>query len=226
MRGLGVITAFAQVPCWRMIGVRTSNIDLFQGLTDFGEWEALQEVDSLTNERTRRAASYLAAVPREHRAYGPGSTYIMAPFAYRAPGRFGDGSFGVLYAALDERTCLAEVGFHRARFYRSVGNPRETSDHQVLALDVTGNLEDLRNQPPDHPTFVDPDPTHYGTAQAFAARLRSEGCPGIAYPSVRRFGGDCIAGFRPSLFSHCRHAKVIQLLWDGHHLLGPDGLSC
>ena len=218
--------SFAAVPGWRAISIRTSSRDLFHGLTDYREWEELAEIDSLTNERTRLSAGYLAQIPKEQRAYGPGSLYLMAPFAYRSPGRFGDGSFGVLYAALDEPTALAEVGYHRARFLRATHTPRETSDHQLLTLKITGELEELRAMAVSHPEYYDPDPANYGAAQAFATSLRVSGCAGIAYDSLRRLGGQCVAGFQPSLFSHCRHARVVQFHWDGQQLSGPGTLTC
>jgi hypothetical protein len=59
------------------------------------------------------------------------------------PGGFGDGSFGVLYAALDEATAIAEMA------------------------------------------------------------------------SVRWLGGECVAGFRPDLFSGCRPAGTVQFFWVG-----------
>ena len=216
-----MIAAFDRAPCWRMVAARNPGADVFQGITDFGEWEELYEIESLTNERLRTPFGNLASVPKEQRAYGTGSAYIMAPFAYRTPGRFGDGSYGVLYAALDEATALAEVLYHRVRFLRSTGNPKETAAYQVLALKFTGELEDIR--PLAQPQWNDPDPTRYGPAQGFGARIRAAGGDGIVYPSVRRPGGECVAGFRPDRFSDCRHARLIQCHWDGARLTGPDG---
>lgn len=216
-----MIARFRQAPCWRLVAARNPGLDLFQGLTDFGEWEELYEIESLTNERLRTPIGNLARVPREQWPCGPGSAYLMAPFAYCAPGRFGDGSYGVLYAALDEATTLAEVGYHRSRFLRATGNPKETAAYQELTLDCSGDLEDIR--PSREAAWYDPDPECYGPAQAFGARIRAAGGDGIAYASVRRPGGECVAGFRPDRFSNCRHARLIQLYWDGFRLSGPQG---
>ena len=213
-----MIAAFQNAPCWRLVGARTPGVDVFHGITDFGEWEELYEIENLTNERLRAPAGNLAGIPRECRAYGPGSAYIMAPFAYRAPGRFGDGSYGVLYAALDEPTALAEAAFHRARFLRATANPKETATLQLLALKVTGELEDLR--PLWGSEVYDPDPSRYGAAQRFAAQIRAQGGDGIVYASLRRLGGECVAGFRPDRFSDCRHVRLVQFYWDGAQLLG------
>ena len=221
-----MIATFLQAPCWRVIATRSSSQDLFQGLSEFGEWEALVEIDSLTNARTHPAIGHLARMPREDRAYGPGSTYIMAPFAYRAPGRFGDGSFGVLYAALDEQTAMTEVAWHRARFLRTTANRRESAPQQVLTLSLTADVEDLRGQAHAHPEWYGEDPLTYGPAQTLATGLRSGGRSGVAYDSVRHRGGECVAGFRPSIFSGCRHARVVHFFWDGRMLYGPDGLCC
>jgi len=214
-----LIAAFVKAPCWRMVAARSPGVDLFQGLSDFGEWEELYEIESLTNERLRGAAGNLAAVPRDRRAYGPGSAYIMAPFAYRSPGRFGDGSFGVLYAALDEATAMAEVFHHRARFLRATANPKEVAAYQVLTLAFTGNLEDIRTL--RQAEWYDPDPARYAPAQAFGAEIRGRDGDGIVYTSVRRPGGECVAGFRPDRFSECRHARQVYCYWDGSRLTGP-----
>lgn len=216
-----MITALERAPAWRLVATRSPGVDVFQGLSDFGEWEELYELESFTNERLRLVVSNLAFIPRERRALGPGSAYIMAPFAYWAPGRFGDGSFGVLYAALDEATTLAEVAFHRARFLRATRTPRETATYQMLSLKVAGAFEDLRGV--DRPELFDPDPAGYGASQAFATGILARDGDGVLYPSVRRLGGTCVAGFRPDRFSDCRHLRLLSLFWDGDRLVGPDG---
>lgn len=208
--------SLTSVPCWRVIGTRVPAADLFGGIADYGEWEAVFEIENLWNERSLGVLGNLDLVPREHRAYGPGSAYIMAPFAYLAQGRFGDGSYGVLYAGLDERTAIVEVAWHRERFMKESGNPKETMDLQLLGLVFDGTVEDLRGV--KHPAVYAPD--SWLSGQALATQIRGQGLDGIAYDSVRRLGGECLAGFRPNAFSQCRHVRPLQFFWDGiaiHH---------
>ena len=204
-----------------VIGARVPSADLFGGIADFGEWEAVSEIENLWNERTLGILGNLASVPRDQRAMGPGSAYIMGPFAFRTPGRFGDGSYGVLYAGLEEPTALAEVAWHRARFLREAGNPRETVNQQVLGLVFAGWAEDIRASRSTQIEIYAPDSWEAG--QAFGAEARSTGTDAIAYASVRRLGGECLAGFRPNAFSNCRHLRYVQFFWDGRALHG-EGL--
>ncbi|HQN17853.1 MAG TPA: RES family NAD+ phosphorylase [Syntrophobacteraceae bacterium] len=208
--------------CWRVIPTRVPSADLFQGIADFGEWEQVVEIEGLFNERNRTTVGNLALVPPAHRAVGPGSSYLMAPFAYLSPGRFGDGSYGVLYAAMDEMTALVEVAYHRAVFLRDAGNGPETLAQQILTMNFSGEVEDIRGLQKSLPLVYDPA-SHLG-GQAFAAPLQQAGIDGIAYSSVRWRGGECVAGFRPNAFSSCRHARQEQFYWDGQSLLGPAGI--
>lgn len=163
----------------------------------------------------------LASLPRAQWVTGPGSTYIMAPFAFRQPGRFGDGSYGVLYAARDEATAVAEVASGRVRFLRAGRIARESLEEQMLRLVVNGALEDLR------PRFAEGDPIYrpddWTAGQACGAALRASGADGVVYASVRRTGGECVGGFRPDLFSNCLPGASVTFFWDGRNLQGPDG---
>ena len=214
---------FRQQPCWRVIPSRAPSQDLFQGIADFGEWEAVAEIEQLWSEPVRGVLGNLGLIPKAQRALGSGSTFIMASYAYLSPTRFSSGDFGVLYAGLDKRTALVEVAFHRARFLRDSGNPRETLDHQVLGLTLSAELEDIRDGDAAHAALYDPD--HYGVSQSFGADLRAKGADGIVYDSVRNRGGHCVAGFRPNAFANCRHMRPIQFAWDGAVLYGPDGIK-
>ena len=215
------MTRWQATPAWRVIGAQVPGADLFSGITDYGEWETVAELENLWNERTLGVLGNLAAVPREHRALGPGSAYIMAPFAFRAAGRFGDGAYGVLYAGLEEATALAEVAWHRARFLREAGSPKEILDQQVLGLSFAGSVEDIRTEQEDLAHVYAPD--SWAAGQAYGARVRGLGVDALAYASVRRLGGTCLAGFRPNAFSRCRHLRYVQFFWDGQRLHG-EGL--
>lgn len=209
------------MPLWRGIAARNAKADYFGGIADFGEWKAVMEIAGRWDPLQPGPAGSLAALPHAQWVTGPGSIYIMAPFVFCKPGRFGDGSYGVLYAALDEATALAETASSRARFLRQGGIGREILDHLMLRLQATGAMEDLR------PLFGTGDPIYHpddwSAAQARGAALRAAGAQGLVYASVRRVGGECLAGFRPDLFSRCLPAGFFQLFWDGERMQGPDG---
>ena len=65
------------------------------------DFEALAEVEALTNPRIRDELGVLALTPHERRVSGPGTTPIMAAFTHLNPegSRFSDGTYGVFYAA-------------------------------------------------------------------------------------------------------------------------------
>lgn len=208
---------FGPTDCWRLIGTRVPSADLFGGVTDFSEWEEVAEIENLWNDRSLSVLGNLAAVPKEHRAYGPGSAYVMAPFAYRTPGRFGDGSLGVLYAGLEESTAVTEVAWHRARFMRETARPKEIMDHQLLGLVFEGGVEDFRGA-----TLPGLYAESWEVGQALGAQARATGVNGIVYSSVRRLGGACLAGFRPNAFQRCRFLRYVQFFWDGRALRGES----
>ena len=55
----------------------------------------------------------------------------------------------------------------------------------------------------------------YAAARALGARLKRGGSAGVAYPSVRRAGGQCVGLFSPRGASACHHAAYLLYAWDG-----------
>ena len=137
--------------------------------------------------------------------FGQGAGYVMAPFAYRNPSRFCDGSFGIFYAGLDEDTAIREVAFHRARFLERTREPPSVIDQLILRAKVTGELVDLRGEV---------------AAQVLGGQLHQAGRTGLAFASVRRPGGHCVGILRPKAISGCRHSRPFSYYWDGARIAG------
>jgi len=166
--------------------------------------------------------------------YGPGAGYVMGPFAYPSPDgtRFGPPavvgeSFGVYYAARDEATAIAEVKHHRTAFLEAVRAPAQDLDFEVLRAPVKGaHFYDLRGRQREFPDVY--SPTNYSASQKLGVELRTQDADGIAYDSVRREGGECVAVFRPRCVGPARSVKQLIFRWDGEaiiavleaHLLG------
>ena len=171
----------------------------------------------------RRIEPALAIAP-EDRVYGPGAGYVMAPFAFPAPTgtRFGPPalareSFGVYYAARDESTSIAEVRHHRVAFLSATRAPAQDLDFELLNAPVKGaRFVDLRGRHSDYPDVY--SPTNYSASQRLGAQLRHENVDGIAYDSVRREGGECVAVFRPRCVGPCRPVKNLIFRWDGEDI--------
>ena len=61
-------------------------------------------------------------------------------------------------------------------------------------------------------------PEHYAAGQALGRALREAGSAALAYDSVRRAGGQCVAVFVPRALTNARPAGHLSLHWDGQRI--------
>jgi len=202
-------------PCFRIIASRYPTIFLFERVADPADFDALYQLEALTNPRILEELSALKQVPAEDRAFGPGASVIMAPFMYLNPagGRFTDANFGAFYAAHTLATSIAETRHHREVFLHATREgPIELTVRSYCA-DVSASFHDLRGQRARLAPIYDPD--SYSASQALARNLRLSGSNGIAYDSVRDPQGECIAVYRPRLIQKLRQGSHLRYVWDG-----------
>jgi hypothetical protein len=196
-------------------------LDLFEEVAGPEDLDALLALRARTDPLVAGRIGPALAIPPEERVYGPGAGYVMAPFAYPSPQgtRFGPpamtgASFGVYYAARDEATAIAEVKHHRALFLHAAKAPAQDLDFEVLNAPITGpHFYDLRGREREFKDVY--SPTDYNHSQRLGAELREANADGIAYDSVRRQGGECVAVFRPRSVGPARPVKHLIFRWDG-----------
>ncbi len=205
-------------PCYRIIPSRFPPIQLFERVADPQDLEAVFALEALTNPRLRDEVGDIRLVPPDERISGPGTSIIMAAFTHLNPegSRFSDGSYGVFYAGRELETAIAETRTHRARFLRATAQGPMELDMRVYAVDLDGDLHDLRGAAAERPLLYHPD--NYGPAQLLARQLRDAGSNGIAYDSVRRAGGSCAAVFRPRLLANARQERHLCYVWSGQEV--------
>ena len=214
--------ALAWNPAYRVIPTRYPAINLFDRVAAAEDFDALYALEAMTNDRLRDEIGQVSLVPPEERLFGPGSGPIMAAFTHlNAEGsRFSDGSYGVFYAAREKSTAIAETRYHSARFLRATSEAPITLDMRLYHVEIAGAVVDARALA-SHDAILAPD--SYAASQAYARQLRERGAAGIAYLSVRealgkkqgKAPGECVAAFKPTLLSNCRHASQLLYLWDG-----------
>jgi hypothetical protein len=205
---------------WRIIASRHPPINLFERLTpDRDVWEALIELEQLTNPRVRDEIGNIALVPPEDRVMGPGASYVMASFTHLNPkgSRFSDGSYGVYYAASDLETAIAETIFHFEQIARDSQDPPRTEDMRVLVGVVENDFEDV-NALPEARRMSVLDPVSYAASQAYARELREADSLGVTYPSVRRVGANCLGAFRPRAVGLPHQERHLNYQWNGERV--------
>lgn len=202
----------------RLINSAYPPIDLFEDIADPRDWELLAEAEGKSNPRLTASIGQLDLVPVEHRVSGPGSSYVMASFVHASPdrpGRFHDGSFGVLYIADAFETALFETIYHTELFCRDTNEePGWVADMQEVVGQVDRELNDIRD-----PQFANLlHETDYSASQAMARSIILNGGEGIIYPSVRHTKGQCIAVFYPNCVGIPIQGKHISYHWDGQRI--------
>ena len=208
-------SAVQWLPCYRIIPSRFPPINLFERVTDPADLETVLDIESMTNDRLRDEVGALNLVPPEDRISGPGTSPIMAAFTHLPPygSRFTDGRFGVFYAGRTLDTAIAETKHHREAFLRATSEPRIELDMRVYAVDLDALLHDIRGRRDTMLEIYDPD--SYAASQALAIEIRNTGSSGLAYDSVRKSGGECVAIFKPRVLSNCRQERHLTYVWDG-----------
>ncbi|CAN5336029.1 RES family NAD+ phosphorylase [soil metagenome] len=205
----------------RLIPTRFPPVTLYDRVADPADLAAVFAIEMMTNPRLRQVLGELSIVPESERVSGPGTTPIMAAFTHLNPdgSRFSDGTFGVYYAALDLETAVAEVSHHRAVFLGFTREPAIEVDMRNYRAYIVTAVTDVRGMSPTMADIYSPD--SYAASQILARRLRSEGGRGVAYDSVRRAGGECVALFTPkAIVPPVRQAEHISLVWDGTRISG------
>lgn len=202
-------------PCWRIIPSRYPPVELFERLADPADWDALIEVEALTNDRIRDEVGELALVPADERVSGPGATVIMAAFTHLNPegSRFSNGTYGVFYASKTLDTSIAETRHHRAAFMRATAQPKMELEMRVYLVDLDAPIHDIRGRRSELPRVY--HPLVYDAARQLAQKLRSQGSNGVAYDSVRHEGGECVGVFRPKILRKLRQERHLIYTWDG-----------
>jgi hypothetical protein len=201
---------------YRLIPSRYPPINLFERISKPEDWDALIELEGLTNPRLREGAGAISLVPKARRVSGPGASIVMAPFTHASPHRktrFSDGTYGVYYAARLFETALREVAFHMGRFYSATNSPALQAPFRTYKGKIDKTMHDITGSGWTH--LLKPEPDEYAKPQAFARALRLSNSNGIVYPSVRHPGGECIAAFWPDVVSIPVQTKHIELKWDG-----------
>ena len=146
-----------------------------------------------------------------------GTAVIMAAFTHLNPdgNRFSDGTYGVFYAARDLDTAIAETKYHRERFMSATAQGRMELDMRVYLVDLDGDL-DLHGHSDAQPLVYHGN--DYTADRQLARTLREAGSNGIAYDSVRRAGGECVAVFRPPILSNARQERHLCYVWNGRQI--------
>ena len=216
-RGAIPVTPIAWTGARRIIRSLYPPIDLFEDIADPEDWPLLISAEQKTNPRLMETIGNLDLVPAARRLGGPGASYLMAPFTHVSPdrpSRFTSGGYGVLYAADRFETALAETIYHHERFMARTAEPEGwTSQFREIVLDLDLRAHDLRGHPALFGDALMPD--SYVESQALAADLRATGSDGIAYPSCRQPGGECVALFYPDLAANPVQERDLDYHWDG-----------
>lgn len=199
----------------RIIRSRFPPIDLFEDIADPADWPLLISAEQKTNPRLMETIGNLDLIPAARRVGGQGATYLMAPFTHVSrdwQSRFGDGTYGVLYAGNSFEVALLETVHHHQNFMARTAEPEGwTSQFRELRLDVRASLRDLRGDP--YAAALDPD--SHAESHLVGRALKESGASGVVYPSVRRLGGECVGLFYPDLASNVRQARHLDYHWDG-----------
>jgi hypothetical protein len=205
----------AWAPAYRVIPTRFPAVNLFDRVGSPEDFDALYALEALTNDRLRTETGELDLVPRDERRFGPGYGPIMAAFTHLNPqgSRFSDGSYGVFYCARSRETAIAETRYHSGLFLAATHEPPLRQQMRLYTVAAEGDVVDLRDDPALDPAVL--SPSDYAAGQALGRAVRAAGAPGIAYPSVRHAGGECLAALRTSLVRACHHAAYLEYNWNG-----------
>jgi hypothetical protein len=173
------------------------------------------KLDIATNERTLVEGGIPAGIDVHELVFAlPYSRIVNASFTHPHPlgSRFNGPDRGAWYCAFEIETSLAEMAFHKTIDLLEVGVLEDDVTFDDYTADFSAEFHDLRG-PRRFAKYLDPG--SYVASQELAEHLLAADSLGIVYPSVRNFGGTCIACFRPALVMNVAKRRTYRFVWSG-----------
>ena len=122
-------------------------------------------------------------------------------------GRFGDGTIGVYYSAIEEDTCKKEVAFYLNEQIKDLNRDKYPRTYHSIECHYEGATVDLRGKEKKYPNLVSNTKTGYPFCQDLARRAVERGIVGFLAPSARNPGGTCVPVFRRTALSDPRSKR-------------------
>ena len=125
--------------------------------------------------------------------------------------RFSDGSFPVLYGAMDARTATAEV---QHWFSKLVGAPAHarTAHYMRFTYRFSGRVKDLRPKHAEWPALTDDE--GYGFCNKLGAEALAAGLDGLLAPSARNQGGTNLPAFARAVVGDFSEGELVSITYD------------
>ena len=175
------------------------------------------------------ALNALTALIARARATAPDESvkgYIARPFEVPNPSRFSDGSYGMLYAANSLTTAVRETAHHLARMFADGNAPKQDTRKKKLAIDLAGNVHDIRVAIDTNVPNGIYDPNDYRVSRTFGREQREKKIAALHFDSVRnKHGGHCVGAFNPDIVKHATIAGDVALVWDGKRFIEEHDIS-
>lgn len=182
-------------PAVRLVGADWPPVVEIEAARTPAELDGAMVLIGRTDPARRSMARAWEALPVPDRRYGPGASDAMTPYLFAAPGRFSDIGAGAFYAAESIDTALAEALHHRARAFARSGAGLSRARFRHLHTDLSLSVTDVRGRRAASPGLYDPADAGTPATREHAASMRADGSHGIAYDSLRRPAGQCVAVF-------------------------------
>ncbi|HEV3154431.1 MAG TPA: RES family NAD+ phosphorylase [Candidatus Baltobacteraceae bacterium] len=213
-----MVTQLDWHPAFRIIPSIYPPVGIYDDVADADDLDAVVTLESATNPRILTEAGELSLVRPEERISGQGTTPIMASFTHTKASRFSDGTYGVYYAAHEEETAIAETAYHRLRFITHAGFQSEIVHMRVYSARILGDFDDVRTKTRRSRLY---DTNDYSFSQRYARKLFERNrVDGIAFRSVRRPEGECLAVFRPRCVTNVRVERHLQYRFEAGQFAG------
>ncbi|MCY1347467.1 RES domain protein [compost metagenome] len=206
-----------ELQAYRLVNSKFPPIALFDDVADADDFEALYQLQALTNPRLQNEIGRLELIALAEIPFGiPGCSYATAPFTHVNPAgsRFSNGSFGVLYLADTLDTAVAEVRHHQDRYWSNVqGLNYERFVFRGLSCAFTdAGMKDAAALPLSHPIH---DPDDYSHSRRLGGEVKRGGYPGLRYNSVRSPGHICWALMTPRPVTSIVQSAHYEMIWNG-----------
>ncbi len=212
---------FRDKAAYRLVNSKFPPIAIFDDVADNTEFEALFRLQAKTNPRLLDEIGHIRLIRPERRPFGiAGCNYALAPFTHinQLGSRFSRGEFGVLYAAEQMDTALAETHYHQQRYFQTQvrGLKYDRIVMRGLKLKFSAMLFNIRS--PKIEQYGWYDASDYTAAQQLGDAIKKADKDGLWYESVRKPNTSCYALFSPHLIKSVVQTQHYEFVWNGRRI--------